>query len=967
MRKKFLGALLIGAFLFASTGTFTSCKDYDDDIESLNQKVDNLNQSLSDLQATIGNNGVKNVSYDPATGTLTITDNSDKTYSCTIEQNLPEYTIAVEGNQVVLKKDGTTVSTGNLPADTSFDPSQLTINADGEVLYNGTATKVTVPTSSISVIKQNDTVVGYTFTIDGKDYPFYIADALPLTSLVFIPESYLDGVEAMRATNLKYDKWTQKVSDTPATATGEVWNAPESPASDSNITPDMVAHYYVNPAGVTMEQIKNLVLTADDKDYIASRSTNVKLEVDMEKTTITDGVLNVVFKGNSEAIQKLGTDKITVMNLEATVDANGEEKVVHSDFSAIYKSVMKDFVLAYKGGVSEDQHLYGADNAHSLIGKAEDAITNDETPIVELTYNDKTGVDLSKYIETHYTEWTDAETPEQIGEGEKVLDNDKLADYGLKLSYALSDYTEGNNETKQSSFFANLNGSVITAKVGDVTDNPIAAVGRMPLVRVELQNAANGEVVNVGWIKVKIVRGQIAGDSWTKDFGSFNLQCDEKVNNITFDEMNVNIYQKLGLTKADFHAIYKLKTQNGTEESTDPAILANTTDKGEVTILPDDDPNVETVCLQWDITPQEAQEAIANNDGKISATVTYEPRNDESRGNVTITFNATVVGPSASFDSGSKIAEYWYNNMTGIRINTVTPGTLTDDCAFVSDMDNVFNGNKPTFKHNNSSFNEGDFALDQVTYRYAFDAANEGKEVLGNDGNTYVLHVANETTLQAAIKGIGANENVATIDQTEGTISYADTETAKAILNTYGHNDPNTFSAKINVLLTNSCNMNLPMSDGKFDAAFLRPINVFANEGKSFTDAVDKGSTVNMLDLVYLTDWRDIPFEPDHAEGDNSYYKYYGVTSIAIDEANITCNLNGGDIETQKLSEVTKQIIIEQTDDSATGDYGTVTYTNNTNNVQQFRLKIPVTVTYKWGTVKTAVYMDVKPTQGQNN
>ena len=32
MRKKYLSALLFGALLFASAGTFTSCKDYDDDI-----------------------------------------------------------------------------------------------------------------------------------------------------------------------------------------------------------------------------------------------------------------------------------------------------------------------------------------------------------------------------------------------------------------------------------------------------------------------------------------------------------------------------------------------------------------------------------------------------------------------------------------------------------------------------------------------------------------------------------------------------------------------------------------------------------------------------------------------------------------------------------------------------------------------------------------------------------------------
>lgn len=50
------------------------------------------------------------------------------------------------------------------------------------------------------------------------------------------------------------------------------------------------------------------------------------------------------------------------------------------------------------------------------------------------------------------------------------------------------------------------------------------------------------------------------------------------------------------------------------------------------------------------------------------------------------------------------------------------------------------------------------------------------------------------------------------------------------------------------------------MTDGKFNADFLRPINVHANEGQFFVDATDDGYTVNVLDLVYLTDWRDYKF-----------------------------------------------------------------------------------------------------------
>ena len=48
MRKKYLSALLFGALLFASAGTFTSCKDYDDDINNLQSQIDESKASLTD-------------------------------------------------------------------------------------------------------------------------------------------------------------------------------------------------------------------------------------------------------------------------------------------------------------------------------------------------------------------------------------------------------------------------------------------------------------------------------------------------------------------------------------------------------------------------------------------------------------------------------------------------------------------------------------------------------------------------------------------------------------------------------------------------------------------------------------------------------------------------------------------------------------------------------------------------------
>ena len=67
MNKKFLSAILFGALMVGSTGTFTSCKDYDDDIKDLQGQLDKkaslaeLNSKVSALEAAI--NGAKTDVY----------------------------------------------------------------------------------------------------------------------------------------------------------------------------------------------------------------------------------------------------------------------------------------------------------------------------------------------------------------------------------------------------------------------------------------------------------------------------------------------------------------------------------------------------------------------------------------------------------------------------------------------------------------------------------------------------------------------------------------------------------------------------------------------------------------------------------------------------------------------------------------------------------------------------------------
>ena len=53
MNKKYLSALLFGAVMIASTGTFTSCKDYDDDIQNLQEQINAQKSTLEDKVAAV--------------------------------------------------------------------------------------------------------------------------------------------------------------------------------------------------------------------------------------------------------------------------------------------------------------------------------------------------------------------------------------------------------------------------------------------------------------------------------------------------------------------------------------------------------------------------------------------------------------------------------------------------------------------------------------------------------------------------------------------------------------------------------------------------------------------------------------------------------------------------------------------------------------------------------------------------
>ena len=95
MNKKFLSAILFGALMVSSTGTFVSCKDYDDDIDAINKKLTDLKSKLSDLETKVNAGGAYVTKIESVDGGFKVSVSDGTSYNLTVAS-------AAAGSKVVI-------------------------------------------------------------------------------------------------------------------------------------------------------------------------------------------------------------------------------------------------------------------------------------------------------------------------------------------------------------------------------------------------------------------------------------------------------------------------------------------------------------------------------------------------------------------------------------------------------------------------------------------------------------------------------------------------------------------------------------------------------------------------------------------------------------------------------------------------------------------------------------------------
>ena len=717
------------------------------------------------------------------------------------------------------------------------------------------------------------------------------------------------------------------------------------------ITPTATVKYLVSPMNATRDQIKSVDFLYNNPKVADTRSIDDAIKSTAEIVSLEKGILTV--KAGVDA-SKLGKKPGTMdqINLLVTLKSG--------------QTITSDWVK-----VTADKTLDGSDIALALknkeanypafpktLGAAKDAAKAlTDKSIIELEY--------SKTMNLKDT------VIARLGQ-----DLDKLADvYGLSndnIKFDLLDekgqtivFERGDNDTDQQKFIVlDEAKGMIRTRVYDIAGANPASVDRTPIVHVALMK---GDCkVAEGFIVIKIVKDATPEiPPTTIEAGSsFVLACADLKQLVGTKQMNEEIYAKARLPKADFHKYYTWKEDAPAEDQIG-------------TIVEKQDPkNAESYNLEWTVTNEEAWKALGDKNAvSIKRSGTYT--NGENV--IKVTFTAKLNRPYVDLKS-LKIDNYWYDAEGGeanmVKFNTAVPELGSEDpakCTFKTYFASVLKSDKDKKKVEIGGVKPSVTDLQEIKFVFSDDQSFSK----AFDKKGYTMKPSADGMTLLAVKA-GKEYEIAKIDNNPAgqSVEYMNNDVAKELLNVA----PENVHARITLKAINNCGKELQIkgSDGTFIVRFVRPVSMTVAAADNYVDAVDygaKGSFIDVHDLANLYDWRNYAKKSEkyYFQNNQNYYKYYDVKSIKVDVENVKVEdltINGEEqsdltntgVELTQMAP-TANMIAKYPELKNTSADGLLMYKNNGAALNKpFTLILPVTVEYKWGKVVENVKVKVMPT-----
>ena len=819
--------------------------------------------------------------------------------------------------------------------------------------------------------------------LGGKIQTLHILVAKRLTSIVFAPTTYINGIEAIKFATLQYYDWGTKAAD---------WEADQAKMDAENYSgtkvytyindKETIVNYLLNPTGVTLDDIASL-------EFVSQEATNTRAAgapIQVADKKVVDGklILNVQKVGNAPLGNSLSKFPIVALKakLADKVLAENEQNVfVYSDWARLYESTERPFIHNVKakntdGTPSESlngSHFWSYSTVYDGGTKAKELSDgyNDMHIAEEVNYNKS--VDLNKLVEV-------------CDKNGSIYDLDK---FGLKFEFHLMDYKLKNeletvDATNQIHFGKLLEDGhtlVATSRDGKVGNRD--AIGRQPMIQAVLKDVndpKNVKVVDVRYFKIKWIDEIVAKEygALTEDFTE-NYSCGNTYDFIVKEEAVNKVYASENMSRDEFHTVYYpdrnlyptvKDATNGTNE------LANTS----FSDLTDWYSAGQTHNMKWtyDVTNFKATQAEYEA-GKAVRTV-YGVFYKNSNPNSKIIFSLTAVlkiNKMAYADGLNYGQEQWApagltmaNGLSNAsKARTINPALRSDatygtanftDAQIIGDLKAGYinNGQVPATVAKLVNYADNvNLIFDKARLSEVASATNTKAADWTVANNGYELKYKNVAAAEISANGVISLKEM-------GVAGKGGNPTEGALL---------LVGKKVPVILnTDYCGLNETID--KYLVNFMQPLTM--NDIKitdNLVDIIDGGSvSVSIKDKIIIKEAFGLkrtilgPAKQLHTEA-ASLRNWYIVKTPFWDQNNIKTNLqkNGtiGSSVNQKLSDLKNADGLAKYRVVVDGTAQTVTFHNMSGNaiLQPFQISIPVSVKTKWGTFTQNVIINVKP------
>ena len=1009
MKKIFknLLALFVTGTMLAGVG----CKDYDDDINKINDRLDELTTGkIADIESQISSMQTTIQNLQALETRIKALEDAQVTDADL--QKLQDAIDAIEANYVTKDYLTTTLGSyattqyvgeaikavtdalGKFTTDEAIQAAidaakQSAIEAAGKACEEAFKTAVESviagateePTSEIGkAFKEYDAHIKQLLTDAVEKEDGFINQAIAeqikaavdamsaklsgrLTSLQVVPDLYVNGIETIELKSFKYTAWN--VTSSAAAETVKQGTATSTTAQDVT-----AVRYLVSPTTVTTEDIQEPSFVFEKAE---TRSAVKEQLLNVDSYSVKDGVLTENVKKASGTEITLANGYIYTAALGVPIaekwltDANKPE-VVYSDFVALAETTVEPKIAA----LVDDKFVCVEGTSHNHYSESYDA-AQAAAAVKQVAYDDE--LDLLSLVTGCY-----------VKDGDAIeIKKDELKAAGLEFRFALptKPFVKGDNDTDQQQFatISNTDGAwTMTSKLPDGTTNNQAAIDKTPVVRVELVDVNNkNAVVDVRYFKIQWVRKTIApidlGVIYTFEY---TLGCEKFEGAFTWDQMVNEVLAKIGetgMSQDEFLATYTVPTIASKDHTVgavkkDGEAEANT---AEFVYNFDDPFDESAAAFTWRLTVDQIGDVIddllADKEVKYVVNVTI-PAQNSYQGSVNFAFEVVVNQPVLpeiyGYDSAFWFTDYTLAYVYPIQYNT--PGALAT-CAYRYELDRLFADSKVVKNMLKCGKWDIQFAKTQPANGYASGAvtvpsADAAGHSLVKGMNTAVqLNYAAGTPWYAGVEAADKTYESAVSDIQVQVINNAEgigILGQQATLDVWATiNDKNTYKVT------------------SFNVYFVEPLNINSElKDAYFVDQVISGSTIDCSKAFTMTDFKDY-IVAKTTTGDSEkekyaadLYIYYGVQAPVWDLANAKTNLkqeNGNYVVDETITAETAKILAEDRFGvdciTANADNSTLTFKNvkGVKVEKAVKLFIPVTVKHKWGTLTETVTVDLLP------